>query len=124
MPPMQKLVAAVSAGILDGRAIVDLNYDEDKLVAVDFNLVATEDSDFVEVASLRRRSNIYRFAIGRNARAGAQRHQRARWRPTRSLARIMVTPAESRCSLGSGGACEAPPPKFDKSRLTKRATTI
>ncbi len=46
---MQKLVAAVSAGILDGKAILDLNYEEDKLVTVDFNLVATEDTEFVEV---------------------------------------------------------------------------
>ena len=48
-PPIKKLVAAVSAGMLDGRAIVDLNYEEDKAVTVDFNLVATEDGDFVEV---------------------------------------------------------------------------
>ena len=48
-PPIKKLVAAVSAGILDGNAIVDLNYEEDKAVTVDFNLVATEDGDFVEV---------------------------------------------------------------------------
>src|SRR5262249_12115883 len=48
-PPIKKLVAAISAGILDGRAIVDLNYEEDKGVTVDFNLVATEDGDFVEV---------------------------------------------------------------------------
>src|SRR5881398_2258659 len=48
-PPVKKLVAAVSAGILDGRAIVDLNYGEDKAVTVDFNLVATEDGEFVEV---------------------------------------------------------------------------
>ena len=46
---MQKLVAAVSAGILDGQAILDLSYEEDKLVTVDFNLVATEDGEFVEV---------------------------------------------------------------------------
>src|SRR5205823_397116 len=50
-PPMQKLVAAISAGILDGQAVVDLNYDEDRLVSVDFNLVATEDGEFVEVQS-------------------------------------------------------------------------
>src|SRR5881392_219402 len=37
-PPVRKLVAAVSAGVLDGQAIVDLNYEEDKLVTVDFNL--------------------------------------------------------------------------------------
>src|SRR5881396_3237607 len=48
-PPIRKLVAAVSAGMLDGNAIVDLNYEEDKAVTVDFNLVATEDGDFVEV---------------------------------------------------------------------------
>jgi ribonuclease PH len=48
-PPIKKLVAAVSAGVLDGNTIVDLNYEEDKAVTVDFNLVATEDGEFVEV---------------------------------------------------------------------------
>ena len=48
-PAIKKLVAAVSAGILGGNAIVDLNYEEDKAVTVDFNLVATEDGEFVEV---------------------------------------------------------------------------
>src|SRR6266516_3868814 len=48
VPPVRKLVAAVSAGVLNGQAIVDLNYEEDKLVTVDFNLVATEDGEFVE----------------------------------------------------------------------------
>src|SRR5438045_8740547 len=48
-PPMQKLIAAVSAGVLDGQAVLDLNYEEDKLVSVYFNLMATEDSEFVEV---------------------------------------------------------------------------
>jgi ribonuclease PH len=48
-PPIRKLVAAVSAGVLNGSAIVDLNYEEDKGVTVDFNLVATEDGEFVEL---------------------------------------------------------------------------
>jgi ribonuclease PH len=48
-PPVRKLVAAVSAGILNGTAVIDLDYEEDKLVTVDFNLVATEDGEFVEV---------------------------------------------------------------------------
>ena len=42
-------LAAVSAGVLNGNTIVDLNYEEDKAVTVDFNLVATEDDEFVEV---------------------------------------------------------------------------
>src|SRR5947199_2382324 len=39
-PPIRKLVAAVSAGMLGGVAVLDLNYEEDKAVTVDFNLVA------------------------------------------------------------------------------------
>ncbi len=49
LPPIRKLVAAVSAGILNGEAVLDLNYEEDKGVTVDFNLVATEDGEFVEL---------------------------------------------------------------------------
>ena len=48
-PPIRKLVAAVSAGVLNGESILDLNYEEDKSVSVDFNLVATEDGEFVEL---------------------------------------------------------------------------
>jgi ribonuclease PH len=47
--PMRRLIAAVSAGVVEGNAIVDLNYEEDKAAAVDFNLVATEDGEFVEI---------------------------------------------------------------------------
>src|SRR6185503_20259063 len=47
--PIRKLVAAISAGILEGTALLDLNYEEDKGVAVDFNLVATEDGELVEL---------------------------------------------------------------------------
>jgi ribonuclease PH len=48
-PPIRKLVAAVSAGVLNGEPVLDLNYEEDKNVSVDFNLVATEDGEFVEL---------------------------------------------------------------------------
>ena len=47
--PIRSLVAAVSAGVIDGSPIVDLNYEEDKLVTVDFNMVATETGEFVEL---------------------------------------------------------------------------
>jgi ribonuclease PH len=48
-PPIRKLVAAVSAGVWNGEPVLDLNYEEDKAVSVDFNLVATEDGEFVEL---------------------------------------------------------------------------
>ena len=47
--PIRSLVAAVSAGVFDGVAVADLNYEEDKAVSVDFNMVATEDGEFVEL---------------------------------------------------------------------------
>jgi ribonuclease PH len=47
--PMLKLIGAVSAGIVEGSAMVDLNYEEDKGATVDFNLVATESGEFVEI---------------------------------------------------------------------------
>ena len=47
--PVKKLLAAVSAGICDGVALLDLDYEEDKMATVDLNLVATEDDALVEV---------------------------------------------------------------------------
>lgn len=47
--PLRKLIAALSAGVLGGTPILDLNYEEDKAVTVDFNLVATEEGEFVEM---------------------------------------------------------------------------
>ena len=49
MSPMVKLIAAVSAGVVAGTPMVDLNYEEDKAATVDFNLVATEDGELVEI---------------------------------------------------------------------------
>ena len=47
--PMTQMVAAVSVGMVDGRAVLDLPYKEDVAAAVDMNLVMTEDGRFVEV---------------------------------------------------------------------------
>jgi len=95
LPPVQKLVAAVSAGVLDGETIVDLDYEEDKAVAVDFNLVATEDGEFVEVLSSGEESTFSgsqlneMIALGRKGIAELIAAQRA------VLARLMVTPRSS-----------------------------
>ena len=47
--PIKKLVAAVSVGVIDEVALLDLDYEEDKAAIVDLNLVATEDGALVEV---------------------------------------------------------------------------
>jgi len=89
------LVAAVSAGMLDGNAIVDLNYEEDKAVTVDFNLVATEDGEFVEVQASGEEATFAQsqldemLVIARKGIAELIAAQRV------VLARIMVSPPES-----------------------------
>src|SRR5438477_7497940 len=94
-PPIRKLVAAVSAGILDGRAIVDLNYEEDKAVTVDFNLVATEDGEFVEVQGSGEEATFAQsqldemLVLARKGIVDLISAQRA------VLARLMVSPLES-----------------------------
>jgi ribonuclease PH len=93
-PPIKKLVAAVSAGMLDGNAIVDLNYEEDKAVSVDFNLVATEDGEFVEVQGSGEEATFVQshldqlLGLARKGVAELIAAQRA------VLARIMVSPPE------------------------------
>jgi ribonuclease PH len=47
--PMRCAVAAISAGILEGVALLDLNYEEDVRAAADFNIVMTEAREFPEV---------------------------------------------------------------------------
>jgi ribonuclease PH len=42
-------VAAISVGIVDGEALLDLDYSEDSRADVDFNVVGTDAGTFVEV---------------------------------------------------------------------------
>lgn len=49
--PLIKKVAAVSCGIVNGEAMLDLCYEEDAKASVDSNIVLTESGDFVELQS-------------------------------------------------------------------------
>ena len=46
---LKTAVAAVSAGIVAGEPVLDLNYAEDSRAEVDFNVVMTREGNFVEV---------------------------------------------------------------------------
>ena len=47
--PIMDSVAAISCGIVDGQAVLDLDYVEDSGASVDMNFVMTGDGRFVEV---------------------------------------------------------------------------
>jgi len=47
--PVKSFVSAVSVGMINGEAIVDLNYEEDSSADVDMNIVMTDKGEFIEV---------------------------------------------------------------------------
>jgi ribonuclease PH len=47
--PLRDSVAAISVGVVDGRVVLDLPYEEDARAEVDMNVVATGSGRFIEV---------------------------------------------------------------------------
>jgi ribonuclease PH len=47
--PLKHMIAAVSVGVVDGKPILDLDYELDCTADVDMNVVMTEDGRYVEV---------------------------------------------------------------------------
>jgi ribonuclease PH len=47
--PIQDSVAAVSVGLIDGKILLDLSYEEDSRADVDMNFVMTGSGKFVEI---------------------------------------------------------------------------
>ena len=47
--PLRSNLAAVSVGIIGGVPMLDLNYEEDSNAEVDFNVVMTDQEEFVEI---------------------------------------------------------------------------
>lgn len=61
--PLTGMVAAVSAGLVDGRALLDLDYPEDSRAEVDLNLVCTEEGRIVEVQGTGERATVDRAQL-------------------------------------------------------------
>ena len=58
--PLTQSVAAVSAGMVDGRALLDLDYSEDSTAEVDANVVMTGEGGLVEVQATAERTPLSR----------------------------------------------------------------
>jgi len=61
--PLSGSVAAVSTGIVDGRALCDLDYSEDSRAEVDANVVMTGDGGLVEVQATAERTPLDRTSL-------------------------------------------------------------
>ena len=58
--PLSQSVAAVSCGVVGGRALLDLDYSEDSTAEVDANAVMTGDGGLVEVQATAERTPLSR----------------------------------------------------------------
>jgi ribonuclease PH len=63
LPPPSDQVAAVSVGIVDGRALLDLDYEEDAAAEVDMNVVMTGDRRLIEVQATAERRPFTRTSL-------------------------------------------------------------
>ena len=61
--PLTGQVAAISAGIVDGRTLLDLDYPEDSHADVDLNLVGTDAGGIVEVQGTGEHSTLSRAQL-------------------------------------------------------------
>jgi ribonuclease PH len=61
--PLTSSVAAVSCGVVDGRALLDLDYSEDSGAEVDANVVMTGDGGLVEVQATAERTPLSRASL-------------------------------------------------------------
>jgi ribonuclease PH len=61
--PLNGAVAAVSCGVVEGRALLDLDYSEDSTAEVDANVVMTGDGGLVEVQATAERTPLSRASL-------------------------------------------------------------
>ena len=61
--PLTGSIAAVSCGIVGGRALLDLDYSEDSTAEVDANVVMTGDGGLVEVQATAERTPLSRASL-------------------------------------------------------------
>ena len=61
--PLSQSVAAVSTGMVGGRALLDLDYSEDSTAEVDANVVMTGDGGLVEVQATAERTPLSRASL-------------------------------------------------------------
>ena len=61
--PIREMVAATAVGIVDGRVLLDLNYEEDSRAEVDMNVVMTASGGLVETQATAERDTYSRAQL-------------------------------------------------------------
>ncbi|MGH7768713.1 MAG: ribonuclease PH [Candidatus Binatia bacterium] len=70
--PVRDSVAAVSIGIVDGKVLLDLSYEEDSRAEVDMNIVMTGSGKFIEVQGTAEHEPFTKKKLGRMTEVAEQ----------------------------------------------------
>jgi ribonuclease PH len=76
--PLSASVAAISCGIVEGRALLDLDYSEDSNAEVDANVVMTGEGGLIEVQATAERTPLSRASLDELLALGAAGIERLR----------------------------------------------
>ncbi len=87
--PVTDSVAAISVGLVDGTAVLDLAYEEDVRADVDMNVVMTGSGDFVEVQGTAEGSTFSRKDLDRLTTLAAKGIRQLHVEQTKALRRRM-----------------------------------
>ena len=94
--PLTGSVAAVSCGMLDGVALLDLDYAEDSAAEVDANVVMTGEGGLVEVQATAERTPLSRAHLDELLALAAAGIERLRLAQERAIADALASAASER----------------------------
>ena len=106
--PLSQSVAAVSCGMVGGRALLDLDYSEDSKAEVDANVVMTGDGGLVEVQATAERTPLSRASLDELLALAAA-----------GIERLRAAQEEAVGAAGLDGAAD--PPSATRRRHPQRA---
>jgi ribonuclease PH len=84
--PLTGTIAAVSCGVVEGRAMLDLDYGEDSTAEVDANVVMTGDGGLVEVQATAERTPLSRASLDELLALAAHGIEKLRFAQDQALA--------------------------------------
>jgi ribonuclease PH len=106
--PLTGSVAAVSCGMLDGAALLDLDYSEDSSAEVDANVVMTGDGGLVEVQATAERTPLSRAHLDELLALAATGIEQLRASQEQAIARVRASAAAASSASEAGSAPLAP----------------
>jgi ribonuclease PH len=99
--PLSGAVAAISCGMIDGAALLDLDYSEDSTAEVDANVVMTGDGGLVEVQATAERTPLSRAHLDELLALAGEGIERLREVQDRAISDAIADGADGRLPAAS-----------------------